>query len=60
MIFQIVFPFESTIYGDSFKDAIKSYIKLNHNLNISKMIIKDQTKQVQANINYYKEDGRIK
>ena len=26
MIFQIVFPFESTIYGDSFKDAINVFL----------------------------------
>ena len=60
MIFQVVFPFESTIYGDSFKEAVKNFVKLNHNLNITKMIIKDQSKQVEANINYYKEDGRNK
>lgn len=60
MIFQIVFPFESTIYGDSFKEAVKNYIKLNHNLNITRMIIKDQSKQMEANINYYVEDGRNK
>jgi len=60
MIFQIVYPFESTIYGDSFKEAIKTFIKLNHNLNVSKMIISDQSKHIQANINYYKEDGRNK
>ncbi len=60
MIFQVVFPFESTIYGDSFKEAVKNFIKLNHNLNITRMIIKDQTNQVEANINYYKQDGRNK
>jgi hypothetical protein len=60
MIFQVVFPFESTIYGDSFKEAVKNFIKLNHNLNITKMIVKDQTRQIEANINYYKEDGRNK
>lgn len=60
MIFQVVFPFESTIYGDSFKEAVKNFIKLNHNLNITKMIVKDQSKQIEAKMNYYKEDGRNK
>jgi len=60
MIFQVVFPFESTLYGNSFKEAVKNFIKLNHNLNITKMIIKDQSNQIEANINYYKEDGRNK
>lgn len=60
MIFQIVFPFESTIYGDSFKEAIKHFIKLNHDFNITKMIVKDQSRQIEANLNYYKKDGRNK
>lgn len=60
MIFNIVFPFESTVYGDSFKEAVKNFIKLNHNLNITRMIIKDQSNQMEANINYYKQDGRNK
>lgn len=60
MIFQLVFPFESTIYGDSFKNAIKEFIKLNYNLNINRMIVKDQSNQIEAKINYYKEDGRNK
>lgn len=60
MKIEIVFPFESTMYGDSFKDAVKKFIKLNHNMNITKMIIKDQSKNIEARINYYKEDGRNK
>lgn len=60
MIFTVTFPFESVIYGDSFKDAIKNFVKLNHNLNINKMIITDQKRNMEASINYYKEDGRNK
>jgi hypothetical protein len=58
MIFQVVYPFTTSIYGDTFKEAIKNYIKLNHNLNLSQMIVTDQTNHMQANINYYKQDGR--
>jgi hypothetical protein len=60
MSFQIVYPIQSTIYGDSFKEAIKNFIKLNHSLNIRNIIVKDQTDQVKATINYYKQDGRNK
>lgn len=60
MLFQVIYPFESTIYGDSFKHAIKNFIKLNHNMNVNKMILKDQTKHMEANFNYYKQDGRNK
>lgn len=59
-MFKIVFPFESTIYGDSFKTAVKNFIKLNHNFNITKLIIQDQQNRIEANLNYYKEDGRNK
>jgi hypothetical protein len=58
MIYQVVYPFATSIYGDTFKEAIKNYIKLNHNLNISQMIVKDQTNHMQANIKYYQQDGR--
>jgi len=60
MEFKIVYPFESTIYGDSFKEAIKKFIKINHNLQINKMIVTDQTRNIQAQIKYYQEDGRNK
>jgi hypothetical protein len=60
MIFKIVSPMITTIDGDSLKEAIKNFIKINHNLNITNMIIRDQTNNIQAKINYYKEDGRNK
>jgi len=60
MIFQVIAPFETTIYGDSFKDAVKNFIKINHNLNITQMIIKDQQRNIKDQIEYYKQDGRNK
>ena len=60
MIYQIVFPIQSTVYGDSFKEAVKNFIKLNHSLNIRNLILKDQSNQMSATLNYYKEDGRNK
>jgi hypothetical protein len=60
MIFNVVSPIVATIDGDSLKDAIKNFIKFNHNMNIREMIIRDQSNNVRANINYYKQDGRNK
>ena len=60
MEFKIIYPMESIIYGDSFKNAIKTFIKINHNLQISKMIVTDQTRNMQAQIKYYQQDGRNK
>jgi hypothetical protein len=60
MEFKIIYPLESIIYGDSFKNAIKNFIKINHNLQISKMIVTDRTRNMQAQIKYYQLDGRNK
>ena len=60
MIYNVVSPLVATIDGNSLKDAIKNFIKFNHNLNITEMIIKDQSNNIRANINYYKHDGRNK
>ena len=41
MFFQIVHPFYNVIEGNSFKEAIKNYIKFNDNLNLNNLIIRD-------------------
>lgn len=60
MLFQIVQPFVADIYGDSFKEAIKNYVKFNHNLNITNMIIKDQSNHFEARLRYYQENNKNK
>ena len=60
MRFNIIAPIVTTIDGDSLKEAIKNFIKFNHRLNITNMIIKDQQNHINANIEYYKQDGRNK
>jgi hypothetical protein len=60
MLFKIVTPIVADIYGESFKDAVKNFIKINHGLNIHHMIVKDQNQHIDARIKYYQEDGRNK
>ena len=60
MEFKIVFPVVSTVFSDSFKDAIKQYIETNRAMNINQMIIQDRMNRMQANIRYYNQDGRSK
>ena len=60
MIYNIVSPFKYEINGDSQVDAIKKFIKFNYDLNINSMIIKDQQKHMQANMNYYRKNGQNK
>jgi hypothetical protein len=61
MIYQIVSPIQATIQGDSFKEAVKNYVKLNHDMNIKNLIIKDQINNAwQAKLRYYMENQRNK
>jgi hypothetical protein len=59
--FQIVYPITYDIYGDSFKEAVKNYVKLKHNYDINNLIISDQqTYAYQAKLRYYMENQRNK
>ena len=60
MIFQIVSPFVTTIEGDSFKEAIKNYVKFNQNLNVTNLIIRDQADHYEARLRYYTENQKNK
>ncbi len=60
MAFQIVYPIVATIDGDSFKDAIKNYVKLNYDYNLTSIIITDQMRYMKANLNYYKDNSKQK
>ena len=48
------------IYGDSFKEAVKNYVKFNHKLNITNMIIKDQSNHYNTKLRYYIENNKNK
>lgn len=60
MIFQVVSPITMTIDGDSFKDAVKNFVKLNYDLNLSSIILTDQARYMQANLNYFKNESKDK
>jgi hypothetical protein len=54
MIYQIISPSYATIYGDNYKEAIKNYVKMNHNLSMSRIIFRDQqANHYRAKVNYY-------
>ena len=60
MLYQIVYPFVADIYGDSFKEAIKNYVKLKYNLDIRNLIIKDQSNYYETRLRYYMEKNKNK
>lgn len=60
MLFQIIQPFVADIYGDSFKEAVKNYVKFNHDVNITNMIIKHQSDHYETRLRYYIENNKNK
>ena len=61
MIYQIVSPVVQTINGDSLKDAIKNFVKINDMYSLNKLIVTDQQNAFyNANINYYKNNNKNK
>ena len=58
MPFQVVWPLVQRVDGDSFKQAVKNFVKMNRKLNIEKIIITDQMKHMQATFDYFKHDIR--
>lgn len=61
MFFQIVHPFYNVIEGDSFKQAIKNYVKFNDNLRINNLIVRDmQNNRHNVNIRRYFENNKNK
>lgn len=57
-VYQVVQPFQYAITADSFKDAVKNFVKIHRELNLANIIIKDQNKYVEARFKYWFEDGR--
>ena len=60
MLFQVVHPVAMTIDGDSFKDAVKNFVKLNHSMNLASIILTDQARYMKANLNYFRTDNKDK
>ena len=59
-IYYIVDPIKTTTNGVSFKDAVKNFIKINHQLNINSLILTDRARYMKANFNFYKEYNKNK
>jgi hypothetical protein len=61
MIYQVVHPYVMSINAESFKNAVKNYVKMNQNLTLSSLIITDQSRQyMKANLNYYNVNDKKK
>ena len=60
MPFQVISPIFMQINGDSFTDAMKNFIKVNHHLQLENFIITDQIQNMMVNAKYFRQNGRHK
>lgn len=60
MLYQVVEPITMAISGDSFKDAVKNFVKMNYDLSLTSLILTDQQRYMRANLNFYKESRKRK
>lgn len=60
MAYQIVYPITMSINGDSFKDAVKNFAKLNYSMNLNSIVLTDQARYMKADLNYYRNDNKYK
>lgn len=57
MKFSVVYPYPTVIDADSFKEAVKQYVKMNNNMNINQMILTDKMNHVNAELNYFRKNN---
>ena len=49
-----------SIMGDSAIDAIKNFVKMNHELEINNLILQDEGKRMYARIRYFQDQNKHK
>lgn len=59
--YQIVYPVVADIYGDSFKEAVKNYVKFKNDYDLNKIIITDRMNNAyKIKLRYYMENEKNK
>ena len=56
--YQLLYPVNTVIYGDCYKNAIKNFVKLNYNLKLQEMFLADQENRYKINMKYSRADTR--
>ena len=57
-MYKIVYPYQTSIYGTNFPDAIKNYVKIQNDRNLTNLIIQNNNLYQQIYINYIKKNGK--
>ena len=58
--YKIISPMNVSIMGDSAIDAIKNFVKMNHELEINNLILQDEGKRMYARIRYFQDQNKHK
>ena len=60
MFYQVRSPVVATIEGDTMKEAIKNFTKINYLYQYNNLVIANANRQYNANIDYYKQNNKKK
>lgn len=61
MLYQIISPsITQEIYGDSYKEAVKNFVKINYALKIRDLVIQNEMKSYNARVKYYQQENKDK
>jgi len=57
-MYKIVHPVQTTIYGPTLSDAVKNYVKIQNDMNLTNLIIQNDNLYRQTYIKYMKKNGK--
>jgi hypothetical protein len=57
-MYKIIYPINTSINGENLSDAIKNFVKLQNDFNLTNLIIQNDNLYKQAYINYIKKNGK--
>lgn len=62
MSFKIIYPINTNLIGDNLLESIKNFVKLQNDINLTKLIIKDlnNSNYYNTKLKYYVHDSRNK
>ena len=61
MLYTVLHPMYMQLDSPNFNQAIKNYVKMNRDINITNLILQDRMNTMkQANLRYYKKNGKKK
>ena len=57
-MFNIVYPLQTVISGSDYNTAVKDYVKMVNNINLTRLVIQNENLYRQSYINYLNKNGK--